>query len=112
MYFGPVDRRLGEFRYLPGDPTTLALMGSATPSARLDILRVLRSPGAEVVVASFDRPNLRFTVERVRDDRERFARIREVIRAAGGAVVVYAPTRRLVELVSRARRRRRVRTAP
>ena len=67
--FRPVYRRLGEFRYLLGDPITLALTGSATPATRGDILRVLRTPGAEVVVASFDRPNLRFTVERVRDDR-------------------------------------------
>src|SRR5207245_2639235 len=60
--FRPVYRRLGEFRYLLGDPTTLALTGSATPATRRDILRVLRTPGAEVVVASFDRPNVPFTV--------------------------------------------------
>src|SRR2546430_9968716 len=53
--------------------TTLfrSLTGSATPGTRVDILRVLRTPGAEVIVASFDRPNLRFTVERVPDDRQR-----------------------------------------
>src|SRR5256712_11935344 len=110
--FRPVYRQLGRWRYLLGDPPTLALTGSATPATRADILGVLRIPQAEVVVASFDRPNLRFAVERVRDNRERFARLREVIRAAGGAVVVYAPTRRLVELVTRALLRCSVRTAP
>ena len=110
--FRPVYRRLGEFRYLLGDPTTLALTGSATPATRRDILRVLRTPGAEVVVASFDRPNLRFTVERVRDDRERFARIRAIVRGAAGHTLVYTPTRRLTELVTRALWRRSLPAAP
>src|SRR2546425_12230601 len=110
--FPPVYRQLGRWRYLLGDPPTLALTGSATLATRADILCVLRIPQAEVVVASFDRPNLRFAVERVRDNRERFARLRELIRAAGGGVVVYAPTRRLVELVTRALLRRSVGAAP
>ncbi len=110
--FRPVYRQLGRWRYLLGDPPTLALTGSATLATRADILRVLRIPQAEVVVASFDRPNLHFAVERVRDNRERFARLRALIRAAGGAVVVYAPTRRLVELVTRALLRCSVRAAP
>src|SRR5947199_8474576 len=100
--FRPVYRRLGEFRYLLGDPTTLALTGSATPATRRDILRVLRTLGAEVVVASFDRPNLRFTVVRVRDDRDRFAWIRTLVRCAAGHTIVYTPTRRLTALVTRA----------
>src|SRR5437867_153509 len=58
--FRPVYRRLGAFRAGLGDPLTIALTGSATPAARADILRVLRLPRAEVVVTSFDRPNLRF----------------------------------------------------
>jgi len=110
--FRPIYRQLGRWRYLLGDPPTLALTGSATPATRADILHVLRIPQAEVVVTSFDRPNLRFAVERVRDNRARFARLRELIRTAGGAVVAYAPTRRLVELVTRALLRCSVRTAP
>src|SRR5437899_5387785 len=100
--FRPVYRQLGRWRYLLGDPPTLALTGSATPATRVDILRVLRMPHAEVVVTSFDRPNLRFTVERVPDDRQRFARIRALVRRAAGHTIVYAPTRRLTELVTRA----------
>src|SRR5256885_8984758 len=110
--FRPVYRQLGRWRYLLGDPPTLALTGSATPATRADILGVLRIPQAEVVVASFDRPNLRFAVERVRDNRERFARLREVIRAAGGAGAVYAPTPPPGGLGARALLRGRVRTAP
>src|SRR5882672_8399585 len=110
--FRPVYRRLGMFRSLLGRPPTIALTGSATPAARADILHVLRMPDAEVVVTSFDRPNLHFNVRRVRDDRERFATIRQRVRDAAGASLIYAPTRRLTELVTRALLRSSVRAAP
>jgi len=112
--FRPVYRGLGAFRAALGSPPTIALTGSATPAARADILRVLRLPRADVIVTSFDRPNLAFAVERVHTDRERFARIRALVRdgTAAGAVIVYTPTRRLTELVTRALLRAGVRAAP
>jgi ATP-dependent DNA helicase RecQ len=110
--FRPVYRRLGMFRSLLGRPPTIALTGSATPAARADILHVLRMPDAEVVVTSFDRPNLHFGVRRIRDDRERFATIRGRVRSAAGASLIYTPTRRLTELVARALLRTSVRAAP
>lgn len=110
--FRPVYRRLGLYRSALGRPPTIALTGSATPGARADILRVLRMPEAEVVVTSFDRPNLAFGVGRVRDDRQRFAIIRERVRDAPGASLIYAPTRRLTELITRALLRTSVRAAP
>jgi ATP-dependent DNA helicase RecQ len=110
--FRPVYRRLGVFRAALGRPPTIALTGSATPAARADILHVLRMPDAEVVVTSFDRPNLDFRVCRVRDDRERFATIRQRARDGAGASLIYTPTRRLTELVTRALLRSSVRAAP
>ena len=110
--FRPVYRRLGVFRSLLGRPPTIALTGTATPAARADILHVLRMADAEVVVTSFDRPNLHFGVRRVRDDRERFALIRQRVRDADGASLIYAPTRRLTELITRALLRASVRAAP
>jgi len=110
--FRPVYRRLGVFRAQLGRPPTIALTGSATPATRADILKVLRIPDAAVVVTSFDRPNLVFAVRRVRHDRERFALIRERVRHAAGASLVYTPTRRLTELVTRALLRTSVRAAP
>ena len=110
--FRPVYRRLGEYRYRLGDPVTIALTGSATPTTRAAIVRVLRVPHAEVVLTSFDRPNLVFRVERVGDDRARFARLRQLIRVPNGRTIVYAPTRRLTELVTRALLRMGVRAAP
>src|SRR5881628_3758726 len=110
--FRPLYRRLGKYRYLLGNPPTLALTGSATAATRAEILRVLRLPQAEVVVTSFDRPNLTLAVERVRDDRGRFARVHELIRRGAGSSIVYAPMRRLTELVTRALLLRSVRAAP
>ncbi len=110
--FRPVYRQLGEFRYHLREPRTLALTGSATPTARREILEVLRIPRAEVVTASFDRPNLRFRVERVKDDRDRFARIVRALQESPGQVIVYTPTRRLTELVARALRFRGFVAAP
>ncbi|HEX9703855.1 MAG TPA: ATP-dependent DNA helicase RecQ [Gemmatimonadales bacterium] len=110
--FRPIYRRLGIYRLLLGRPLTLALTGSATPATRREILEVLRLDDAHVVVTSFDRPNLAFMVERATDDRDRFARIRSLIRATDGAAIVYTPTRRLAELVTRALLRRSVRAAP
>src|SRR5262245_31634887 len=110
--FRPIYRQLGEFRYHLREPRTLALTGSATPAARQEILAVLRIPRAEVVTASFDRPNLRFQVERVRDDRDRFARIARVLKDHPGQAIIYTPTRRITELVTRALRLRGMIAAP
>lgn len=110
--FRPVYRGLGAFRAALGDPPTIALTGSATPKARDDILHVLRLRGADVVVTSFDRPNLRFEVGRVAGDRERFRRVKALARDVTGAAIVYAPTRRITELVTRALLRAGVRAAP
>jgi hypothetical protein len=110
--FRPMYRQLGEFRYHLQEPQTLALTGSATATTRREILEVLRIPQAEVVAASFDRPNLRFEVERVKDDRDRYARLVRALDEAGGQAIVYAPTRRLTELVTRALRLRGHKAAP
>jgi ATP-dependent DNA helicase RecQ len=110
--FRPLYRRIGVYRSRLGTPSTIALTGSATPATRLDILRVLRMPGAEVVVTSFDRPNLLFSTRRIHDDRERFALIRQRVKAGAGASLIYAPTRRLTELITRALLRSSIRAAP
>lgn len=110
--FRPVYQLLGKFRYLLGDPPTIALTGSATVSAQEEIIHVLRLKDAALVVGSFDRPNLRFLTRVVADDRARFALIADRIRSGGGATIVYAPTRRLTELVTRALLLRSLDAAP
>ena len=110
--FRPVYRLLGKYRYLMGDPLTIAVTGSATVPARGEIARVLRLRNAVEVVGSFDRPNLRFHTQVIRDDRERFSQIANRIRAATAATIVYAPTRRLTELIARALLLRSLNAAP
>ena len=110
--FRPLYRRIGVYRSRLGHPPTIALTGSATPAARADILGVLRMRDAEVVVTSFDRPNLVFATRRIHDDRERFALIRQRVKDGAGASLIYTPTRRLTELVTRALLRTSVRAAP
>ena len=110
--FRPLYRRIGVYRSQLGHPPTIALTGSATPAARADILRVLRIPDAAVIVTSFDRPNLGFATRRIRDDRERFAVIRQRVKEGSGASLIYTPTRRLTELVTRGLLRTSVRAAP
>ena len=73
--FRPVYQLLGKYRYLMGNPPTIAVTGSATRLARAEIARVLRLERVVEIVGSFDRPNLRFTTELVQDDRGRFAKI-------------------------------------
>jgi ATP-dependent DNA helicase RecQ len=109
--FRPQYKVLGEVRYKLGDPLTIALTGSATRAARDEIRAVLRLRKAVEVLASFDRPNLVFAVERVRDDVARFARMRTLLHGAG-ATLIYTPTRRLTELVTRALLRLGVRAGP
>jgi ATP-dependent DNA helicase RecQ len=109
--FRPVYRDLGKVRYQLGNPPTIALTGSATPAARAEIRAVLRLRDAVDVLASFDRPNLYFAVERVRDDTTRFARLRGLLNGDGTSLV-YAPSRRFTELVTRALLRVGVRAGP
>ncbi|HWH04670.1 MAG TPA: RecQ family ATP-dependent DNA helicase [Gemmatimonadales bacterium] len=110
--FRPVYQLLGKYRYLMGDPPTIAVTGSATTLARGEIARVLRLERVVEIVGSFDRPNLRFTTELVQDDRARFAKIVERVRKATAATIIYAPTRRLTELITRALLLRSLRAAP
>ena len=110
--FRPAYRMLGKYRYLMGDPPTVALTGSATAPARAEITRVLRLSAPVEILGSFDRPILRFAVRSVRDDRARFREVADRVRAGVGATIVYTPTRRLAEVVTRALLLRSIQAAP
>jgi ATP-dependent DNA helicase RecQ len=102
--FRPAYRRIGEARRLFGSPQLLALTGSATESVRDDIRTSLGTDGVRpfrLHLESFDRPNLRFVVRPVRDERDRLrALLRELARERG-AVIVYAATRNVTEALAR-----------
>ena len=79
----------------PGVPR-IALTATADPQTRAEILHRLALADAKVFVASFDRPNIRYTIVDKDDARTRLLRfIRE--EHAGEAGIVYCLTRRKVE---------------
>ena len=100
--FRPSYRALRRVRQLLGSPPCIALTGTATPEVRRHIQESLafRSDAREIV-GSFDRPNLRFEVIAVSGRDERLARLVSLVRGTSGASIVYAPTRGLVEGLTR-----------
>jgi ATP-dependent DNA helicase RecQ len=111
--FRPSFRALRRVRWLLGEPQTIALTGSATPDVRADIAQCLglgqrlggRPRGVETHVSSFDRPNLRFGVVRVKNEGDRLARLLALLAGSRGTSMVYVPTRGLAERVAARLRR-------
>jgi ATP-dependent DNA helicase RecQ len=94
--FRPSYRRIGRIRSALSCPL-LALTATATPKVREDICRNLALSDPVVVVRSFDRPNLSWSVGRGGTLTQRVSRIYEVLSGQRGAAIVYAPTRSMVE---------------
>lgn len=94
--FRPAYRRIGVCTEGLRCPT-LALTASATPRVRDDIGDNLRLTDPLVVVRSFDRPNLFWSVRRERPGRARVAAVGAMLRSVSGAAIVYAATRREAE---------------
>ncbi len=77
----------------PGVPR-LALTATADSQTRADVLRQLGIPEDGLVLAGFDRPNIRYAI-RHRENPVR--QLTELMAAQPGPGIVYAPTRRKVE---------------
>ena len=99
--FRPSYLRLPALRRLIGDPQTVALTATATPRVRRDVARLLELRNPAVIVGGFDRPNLTFRVETVKSDPERHQAMLTRLRGLRESAVVYAATRRQVDLVTR-----------
>jgi len=80
-----------------GNPPVLALTATATPRVRQDILRSLKMRSPEVVVTSFNRPNLTYRVVPAKEKKHKLPRILDVIRDAVAPGIVYATTRKECE---------------
>ncbi|QIN79132.1 RecQ family ATP-dependent DNA helicase [Rubrobacter marinus] len=94
-----------------GSPPVLALTATATPRVRQDILRSLRMRDPEVVVTSFNRPNLTYRVLPVRDKDGKLPRILDVIRHTPPPGIVYGTTRKECEELASGLRRAGVNAA-
>ena len=95
-----------------GSPPVLALTATATPRVREDILRSLKMRSPEVVVTSFNRPNLTYRVHGAREKKDKLPLILDVIRRSPPPGIVYATTRKECEELAANLRRSGVDAAP
>ena len=102
--FRPAYRSLRKTRAALGWPQAIALTGSATLAVRGELSRAIglgRARGQSTILGSFDRRNLWFGVARVSSERERLNALIEALRWQQALAIVYAPTRSLVEALTR-----------
>nr|WP_258907713.1 ATP-dependent DNA helicase RecQ [Actinokineospora sp. UTMC 2448] len=95
--FRPDYLRLGPVLARLGHPRTVALTATAAPPVRQDITRRLGLRDHREVMASFDRPNLRLSVERFTEDARKRAAVVERVRELTGVGLLYAATRKDTE---------------
>ena len=81
---------LDRFPHVP----RLALTATADPATRVDILRQLGIPDDGMIIAGFDRPNIRYAIT-PRDNGTR--QINDLLTRLPGAGIVYAPSRKATE---------------
>ena len=98
-----------------GHPTVLALTATAAPPVRAEIVERLGMAEAEIVVAGFDRPEIRLEVEQHADAHAKDAAVLERVLAEVGKGhvpgIVYSATRRGTEEVAAALADRGLRAA-
>ncbi len=94
--FRPDYLRLGAVVEQLGSPTVLALTATAAPPVRAEIVERLRMADPAVVVAGFDRPEIRLEVEHHPEAERKTAALldRAVAESARGTGIVYSATRR------------------
>src|SRR3712207_1916012 len=88
-----------------GNPPVLALTATATPRVREDILRALKMRSPEVVVTSFNRPNLVYRVLSAKEKKDKLPLILDTIRHSPPPGIVYATTRKECEELAASLRR-------
>jgi ATP-dependent DNA helicase RecQ len=97
--FRPSYARLGETLEKLGIKQVQAFTATATARVRQDIAKMLRRPGMREMLHGFARPNLRFAVRSMKDRRAREDFFRHLPKG-GGATIVYAPTRKGVDMLA------------
>jgi ATP-dependent DNA helicase RecQ len=108
--FRPDYLRLGSVVEQLGHPTVLALTATAAPPVRAEIVERLEMREPEVVVAGFDRPEIRLEVEHHADagtkERAVLDRVAGEVEAGRGPGILYSATRKgTVEHADRLRER-------
>lgn len=102
--FRPAYLQLGAVIRALGYPTVLALTATATEAVIDDIRKQLGLPDMHVIHIGIYRPNLHYRVIAATSEEEKLAHLRQLVREAQGAGIVYAATVKAVEEVHRALR--------
>ena len=110
--FRPDYRRIGTFAASVGAPPVAAFTATATPRVEEDVVDSLALRRPVRIRSAVDRPNLRWSAERVSSRREGVARLARMVRRSAGAAILYVGTRRQSVLVAGALRRLGVAAAP
>ncbi|KAA3619429.1 MAG: ATP-dependent DNA helicase RecQ [Calditrichaeota bacterium] len=89
--FRPDYTRLGEFRQIVGNPTTIALTATATPEVQNDIISQLGLRNTEVrrFHEGIDRPNLHLDVAEIWGEEEKLNEILKMQQKHGGTGIIY-----------------------
>ena len=98
--FRPDYARLGYFRRLLGNPTTIALTATATDRVRRDIEEQLGLRNPHILITGFARPNLIYEVQRPKSERRKPEMLVEFLRHTPGAGIIYTSTRKRAEEVA------------
>jgi len=98
--FRPDYARLGYFRRLLGNPTTIALTATATDRVRRDIVEQLALDDPKTFITGFARPNLFYEVRSPRSERQKPEMLLEFLRQTPGSGIIYTSTRKRTEEVA------------
>ena len=98
--FRPAYRSIAPFiATLPHKPIVAAFTATATPEVKADIIKLLRLRNPAVFVGGFDRPNLYFSVRHGNNGAKRAYIVEYLRKHSDEAGVIYASTRKDVELL-------------
>lgn len=100
--FRPDYARLGYFRRLLGNPTTIALTATATDRVRRDIVEQLALREPRTFITGFARPNLFYEVQSPQRERQKPEALIDFLRRTPGAGIIYTSTRKRAEEVAAA----------
>ena len=96
--FRPSYHTLADVNDTLGRLPLIALTATATPEVRRDIAERLRMKEARHFVRGFDRPNLRFNIEKVK---VKTPRVLDICVGSGGSNIVYCGSRKRVDEMTR-----------
>ncbi len=85
---------------LPQRPIVAAFTATATPEVKTDIVNRLGLLDPAVFVRGFDRPNLKFFVQKNLKPKERYLEVLRIIKSINGSGIVYALTRKETETLA------------